>query len=429
MGIQPRSTTTPRWLIEGAFVVLLLLVFVGLTPFEVPPTGAAALAAPTGHGDALRQLLYVSTFVLLALEAYRRRSLSAVSIMPLSFVALIGWCFLSVAWSFAPDVSLRRAGLEMIVITSAILGVDAVGPKRSLELLRAVLIGVLVVNWISIPLIRQAVHLPGEADPGLVGDWRGLYIHKNIAGAVCTITALIELHFMITRKSWRDFAILVATLGFLAMTRSKTSMGFLPMAAAMGAIYGFGWKRDIDRWIVTIGAILACVLLTTIVLANSLTIQRKLDDPSAFTGRSAIWMAELGYIADHPWAGAGYGTFADTGKTSPLADYVDSHWVDHVSHGHNGYLQVTVTTGLIGFGLTMLALVILPLIGFWRRRPGEDLAFKALLFGLFVFAVLHNLLESDYLEGAGPVWFTQLIVIAMLRGSHDDPAAQRDADA
>lgn len=416
------STVMPRWLVEGAFVALLLLVFVGLEPFKLPPPGGVALT--NGSGDMLRQLIYVVVFAMLTIFAYQRRSLSAIGIVPLPLLLLIVWCFLSMTWSFVPGVTLRRAGLEMIIIVSAMLGVDAVGPKRSLELLRGVLIGVLIVNWISIPLIPQAKQLPGEGAPALVGDWRGLYIQKNITGAVCVITALIEIYYITVRKSWRDVAFLLATIGFLIMTRSKTSMGFLPLVAAAGAIYGFGWKRDIDRWIVTIGAILSCVLLAAVVMSHTAQIGRKLNNPQSFTGRAAIWKAEVGFIADHPWLGAGYGTFADTGKPSPLSNYVDDDWVDSASHGHNGYLQVTVTTGGIGIAIAMIAVVILPLIGFWRRRPDDDIVFKGLLFGLFLFALLHNLLESDYLEGDGPVWVMQLLVIAMLRGPHGEP--QRD---
>ncbi len=413
------STVMPRWLVESAFVALLLLVFVGLEPFKLPPPGGAALT--NGSGDTLRQLIYVVVFAMLTIFAYQRRSLSAIGIVPLPLLLLIGWCFLSMTWSFVPSVTLRRSGLEMIVIVSAMLGVDAVGPKRSLELLRAVLIGVLIVNWISIPLIPQARQLPGEGAPALIGDWRGLYIQKNITGAVCVITALVELYFVTVRRSWRDVALLLAAIGFLIMTRSKTSMGFLPLVAVIGAIYGFGWKRDIDRWIVTIGALLSCVLLGALVMSHATEINRKLDNPQSFTGRAAIWEAEAGFIADHPWLGAGYGTFADTGKPSPLAPYVDDDWVEQASHGHDGYLQVAVTTGGIGLGLTMIAVVLLPLMGFWRRRPDDDLVFKGMLLGLFLFAVLHNLLESDYLEGDGPVWVMMLLVIAMLRGSHHEP--------
>ena len=133
-------------------------------------------------------------------------------------------------------------------------------------------------------------------------------------------------------------------------------------------------------------------------------IARLLEDPAEFTGRAAIWAAELRYIGDHPLLGAGFGTFTDTGGQSPLHNYVSGSWVDAVSHGHNGYLQVLVTIGGIGFVLAMLALVAAA--GAAASGPwicDED-GFKPMLFGLFVFAVLHNFMESDFLEGDGVTW-------------------------
>jgi O-antigen ligase len=41
--------------------------------------------------------------------------------------------------------------------------------------------------------------------------------------------------------------------------------------------------------------------------------------------------------------------------------------------------------------------------------------FRALLFSLFVFFVLHNFMESDFLESDSGVWFSMLLVIAALR--------------
>ena len=81
------------------------------------------------------------------------------------------------------------------------------------------------------------------------------------------------------------------------------------------------------------------------------------------------------------------------------------------SHGHNGYLQILVTTGAIGFVLALAALVVSPAIAFWKCSAVE---LKALLFALFVFLVLHNLMETDFLEGDGVAWVAYLLMLAML---------------
>jgi O-antigen ligase len=73
-----------------------------------------------------------------------------------------------------------------------------------------------------------------------------------------------------------------------------------------------------------------------------------------------------------------------------------------------------VTLGGVGFVLAMLSLVIEPLTRFWPLDY-QNSGFKALLFALFSFFVLHNFMESDFLQSDDGVWFSFLLVIAALR--------------
>jgi O-antigen ligase len=275
---------------------------------------------------------------------------------------------------------------------------------------------ILVVNWISIPLITQAVHQPGDVEPEIVGDWRGMFFHKNIAGAVCAISILVFLYYAITEKKWLLYGTLTAAaLGFLVMTRSKSSLGLLPIALAMAGIYRWAWRRDIDRIIVTVGSGLLAIGLVVLFFANYDFLMRIFSDPQEFTGRTEIWWGEIGFIRDHLLVGSGFGTFADTGALSPIHDYVGG-WVDQAAQGHNGYLELAVTTGMIGFVLGMIALVLAPLSSFWARGDMEPWL-KAMLFGFFVFFVLHNFMESDFLASDGIVWTAYLLLFAVLRGA------------
>ncbi|HWM60860.1 MAG TPA: O-antigen ligase family protein, partial [Rhizomicrobium sp.] len=172
----------------------------------------------------------------------------------------------------------------------------------------------------------------------------------------------------------------------------------------------------LSRAVLAALAALLVVTLASFVLIDADVIARALEDPTEFTGRSAIWAAELRYIADHPLLGAGFGTFTDTRGQSPLHNYVSGSWVVAVSHGHNGYLQVLVTIGGVGFFLAMLALLAAPVRRFWTL-DWEESAFKPMLLALFVFAILHNFMESDFLEGDGVTWASLLLVIAALNGN------------
>lgn len=404
------------WVAEAAYVVFLLLVFVGLSPFETRDPAALAIGVPTsGAGDLLRQICYLGAFAVILATSLDRRGWDSIRLVPLSMALLLGWCLLSATWAGEAGIAFRRAGLEVVIVVSAFLSVDTIGAERALQLWRYVLIGILAVNWISIPILPQAIHQSGEADPSLVGDWRGLYFHKNIAGSVCAISVLIFL--LGEKRRWIDWALAAAATGFLVMTHSKASLAFLPVALLAGAIYRIAWKRDLDRIIVMVSVALLFVLVAAFALLHADAIARIFENANEFTGRAAIWQAEAAYIAAHPLFGSGFGTFSDTGSLSPLYGYFGANtsaWVQNVAHGHNGYLQILVTIGGIGFVLAMVAFVLKPAIAFWPRDD-VNLNFKSLLFAIFIFILFHNLLESDFLEGDGVQWVAFLLMFAMLR--------------
>ena len=420
---NPIAFETPQrgaasWVAEAAFVALLLLIFVSLQPFAERDTVNTAVGAGTAEsaGSVLRQICYMLIFGVLVTAAVMKHGVRAANAVPVLFAVLLVWCAMTSYWATEPDVSFRRAILEIVVVLSALLGVDAVGPERSLKLFAFVLMAILVVNWISIPLIAQAVHQPDDIEPAIVGDWRGVFFHKNIAGAVCAISIMVFLYYAITEKTWLLYGpLIVASFGFLLMTRSKSSLGLLPIALTAAGIYQLAWRRDIDRVIVAIVTALLAIGLAVLFFVYYDQILSILSDPQEFTGRAEIWQGEIAFIRDHPLTGSGFGTFADTGAVSPIHDYVGG-WVNTVAQGHNGYLELAVTTGLIGFVLGMIALVLSPLRIFWVRGDMEPWL-KALLFGIFVFFVLHNFMESDFLASDGVVWTAFLVMLAVLRGA------------
>ena len=183
------------WIDEAVFLAFLLLAFVGLAPFAVhaPAVTAFGENGTTGAGDLARQLCYLAVLAVVLFTALRNRGIEAISAVPILLLLLLAWCLLSATWAAEPGVAFRRAGLAVVLVATAMLSVNTIGAERALVLWRWVLAAVLIVNIASIPFIPQAVHLPGEADPDLVGNWRGLYGHKNIAGSVGAMTAIIFL--------------------------------------------------------------------------------------------------------------------------------------------------------------------------------------------------------------------------------------------
>jgi O-antigen ligase len=399
---------------EMAFVALLLMMFVGLSPFAPPISPTSVNMSAPAPGDFLRQIVFLAIFFPVLFASTLQRGWDVFRVVPLALIAMLAWCFFSMGWSGAPDVTLRRAALAAIVVISTIASVDLVGGPRAFFLWRIVLAIVLVVNWLSIPLIETAVHLPGEVDPSLIGDWRGLYGQKNTAGAVCALTALLFLFSRNGRGNWIGWLVAAAALSFLAMTRSKTSIALFPVALMAGLFYKISWRDSLSRAIFLCGAVLLAGIASLVLLLNWDLVLRLLANPASFTGRAEIWQAILAYMHDHLLLGAGFGTIAHTGTLSPLHNYARGNWVETIADSHNGYLQILATTGGIGLFLALIAMVADPLFRFWPLEPART-GFKALLFAIFVFVLLHNFLETDFLESDNSLWFAFLVMLASLK--------------
>jgi O-antigen ligase len=412
--LAPPRVRVETWIAETAFVLFLLLVFVSLTPFMARDQTLLAMGEVGGAGDALRQVSYIAVFSVIALCAYRKFGAEMISLVPLLLGLMLLWCLLSAAWADAPGVVVRRAGLQMVIVLSAIWSVETIGIERAMVLLRWLLIGVLLVDWISIPLTVRAIHDYGEPDPALVGAWRGLYFHKNIAGAVSAISTLLFLFFALDQRRRSDWFFCLAALVFTVMTKSKSSLGLLVPAVLAWSFYRYAWKNNFARAVAAIAALLVSCIAITLAFSDWDTIVAFFSDPQELTGRTEVWKAEFAFFLDHALLGSGFGTFTNTGGVSPLHNYVSGAWIEAIAHGHNGYLQLLVETGLIGFGLAVGGLVIQPLVTFWRS-DAAPVPFKAFLFGLFVFLILHNMVESDFFQSDGPAWITILMIVAMLR--------------
>jgi len=412
----PRTDFATR-LVEIGFVLVLLLITVGLTPFDSrTATAIAARDAATAAGDSVRQIAFLSTFAMIAYGAFAKRGIRALGAAPVLIAALLVWCFCSVLWTDEPMVVTRRAILAAIFVYSMLLAVDALGVARTLAIWRNVTAAIILGDIASSLLIHAAVHQADDLEAGLAGAWRGLHSHKNMAGSVAAGAAVMFFFFALETKRRSDILLCAASVFFLVMTRSKSSMGLLPVALAGGFLYRAAWKNKLDRAIAAIAAALLLILSAVVLSIQWDILARWLEDPQQFTGRSEIWAAELRYIGDHPLLGAGFGTFGNTGTRSPIYHYVGPGWVAQIGEGHSGYLEMLVTIGSVGFALCIAGLLIAPFLAFWKSNR-TDANFNAMLFTLFVFAVLHNFMESDFIQVTSAQWGQILLIIGLLHVS------------
>jgi O-antigen ligase len=379
----------------------------------------------TGGGDLTRQLAYsVCAVSALALAFLARRTLPPLASVPAALCVVLAWAWLSLAWSGHPEIAMRRLALVTIIASTVWAMAQLFQPDRLLALTRQALALLILANIAAAILFMQGVHQPGEVDPALVGDWRGLFKHKNEAGSIAAVAVILWLyHARATRRPWPCLCLALCTL-FLLQTNSKSSIGFLLLSLVVGSLYDMIRRMKARRTFVLLlfGVLLAAGALA--LAAQQRNLENGLNDPEALTGRVQIWSMVLAYAADHPLGGAGFGSFWNVGSDSPALGYAES-WVTAAPTAHNGYLDILAQLGVVGVVLALYSCVVVPLGRLLDDRLAGEVESGAVA-ALIIFCILHNITESSFLSDA-PLWSMMLIALCIQQRHLSDYGKQRRA--
>ncbi len=393
------------------FSCLIFVAFIGFTPII---TGEySAEGALNGTGDSVRQAAFVLVFALVVATTLLMKSSQALLDVPIALAVLLLWCWASVTWAIEPAVSFRRILFTTIVVLSVIYSVNMLSYRQVVSSLAAWFALIVLLDWMVIPIVVQAIHQTNEAEPLLAGNWRGIHTHKNEAGALCAVAALLFGDLAFKGGSFITAPILAAlSLGFLAMTESKTSGGAVVTAALTGVLIDRGYRNPSLRNIMLATGLCLSVLLVIGFGDQVADLMAIFDDPGSLTGRVQIWPVLFRYAGDHLLLGSGYGSFWAIGSASPV--YEDgAEWLTTIAHAHNGYLDLLVQTGLVGLVMAVFALVVRPLY-ILTTQPLPPPRSRWLLASLVSFCMFHDLLESSLLDRSNIVWIIMLTAYSLI---------------
>lgn len=393
------------WAAAG-FVTLIVLVILG-------PILSTLSGDLSGEGNPLRQVSYLLAFALLAAAGLRLATLTAAFTTSAPVNLLLSWCWASMAWAIAPGIGLRRLVLTCVIIYSVFIAVECLGRDRTRRYLITLLIVTFVLNLVAAVAVPGIGVHPAEAgrDAALVGNWRGIFPEKNLAGAVTAVTFLMVLFAREPGSRLLRFLLLAGLLFFLVRTESKTSMGIGALALIAGVLHR---RYDPRLWpmamLLAAALALGAALLVQINLARILAL---LDNQGFMTGRAQIWSSLLAYTGDNWPLGAGYGSFWNIGPGSPILSYARSDsWLTDLASGHNGYLDITAQIGVPGLILAVFALVVHPLGRLLtERKPTPD---APMLMAILVFCAGQNLTESTMLDRDHVIQFCLIWTLALI---------------
>ena len=146
---------------------------------------------------------------------------------------------------------------------------------------------------------------------------------------------------------------------------------------------------------------IAAIAIGTVAILDFPHLAPLLGRDPTLTGRTAIWTQVTGFLWQRPWFGYGYDAFwrGMQGPSFQVAAAV--HFV--VAHAHNGFLEIALELGAVGFALFVLSwfrgcLALWPL---WQRGSIHRIAWPL---ALLILIVLYDLDENTLLIYNGLFW-------------------------
>ncbi|WP_174300297.1 O-antigen ligase [Caulobacter sp. S45] len=365
---------------------------------------------PNAPPNPMLRLYWPPVYALALLLCTRRWRQLARAWWPAILVALpVVWACASKSWSIMPDDTGRRA-FALILTTVFGFGLGAAFTGRSMVQIIAAAGLLLAAGSVVV-----AIAIPRYGVEQLVnaGDWRGLWDTKNALAGFMMISALAAACAATLADGHRR--LWVASFGLcvfdLLMSRGKTSLVCLLLGLALLAAFSLA-RRGPVRAVLAVwgaGALSLAAGFSAFVVPDALF--HAIGKDPTLTGRTQIWAAVLGQVAQRPLTGFGFAAFWNKQSAPAMVVAKQTGWV--APEAHNGWLDLLAQVGWVGLALTSLG-CLFGLIFAIRRWGGRDDGWFAPIY-LAIFLGM-SMAESVLLSGNNLVWVVFVAVLTQLLG-------------
>jgi exopolysaccharide production protein ExoQ len=405
---RPLTLLAVTWL---ALPILLWLSVHGTFSFQgVAENDSAepALVQTVTEQDTLAgrfQKAMTAPLLLIFVFPFFTRGIRVWKMSPL-FTALAALTVLSIMWSQFPLRSIAFSLNAVLCIFFALcfyLRFPAEDQLRLIYWTGAIIVLSSVVMVILFP------HYGTQGGVGGLGEWKGLFHTKNVLARTCVFLLTPALFTFrdrpISRLSRTSYVLLLLFVIF----KSGSRTGLIDAAACvlfclLIRFLGGVAKKD-ALLMVAVGVGIAAAG-TVIILQHLPVILVALGKDSTLTGRTAIWNGVMQSVTKRPILGYGYGGF--WWGTRGEAYNIDSRVGWMVPYAHNGFLDIWLDLGIVGFGL-IVATFIKAIRDGIRSIRGERSSYVQWCLSIVFLTVLYNLDEGTLLAQTELVWVLYIV--------------------
>lgn len=348
--------------------------------------------------------------LLIGIGVLVRRSKRALPLIAANWPTLIYFvfCFISVAWSYHPDVAMKR---WIKAISDPVMCLVILTDPQPIAAIRRVMAR---VGFVLLPASVLLIKYYGNLGRGYTPDGQqmntGVTTFKNELGvtvlvvSLCTFWTLINLwktkkQPSRTRRLVAQGTLLAFGAWLLVIADSKTSVACFILACLL-VLAG-------DLRIIRLRPSRVHVMCLLILLAGGLTllfggesgvahVAQAMGRDSTLSGRTDIWSAALA-AAPNALIGAGFESFWISPNAHIFAHIlaVKNWWhPELLNEAHDGYIEVYLNLGLVGVGLISLILVhgYMRAAAAFKRNP----AVGGLMLAFIMTAAFYNITEAGF---------------------------------
>lgn len=402
---RPLGAGQPMWMVISQ-AYLILFLFAGFDLFKFNPKPLFLL-----------DMVLVGSIVLLAPRGLLRSMRLSIPV-----IAFMSWWIASFAWTpmigdWFNKTSVQLGAVMILALIASVLPWERLVPT----LLAFVYVAIGYSLYYTATHYFAATTLIDVTTGRLVNaGWRGAFPHKNQLAVFMVMGMIIVLAF--EKHKVRRRAAVAVMVALVLLSRSGTGGGCLAAVSL-----SFFWCGRYARSTARKGSALIVVSFFASIIGAGLAATfvpaflELYGKDATLSGRTEIWSAVLGAIAQRPWTGYSWGGVWINPASEPTFSIIRELGFI-VFHAHNGPLEIMLELGVIGLVL-YLWMFFSVMVGGWRLlRIAPDL-------GRVIVGYTVLLLVASFSEvfNFGP-WFALLVmfhVMGMRARREQDPQPRR----
>lgn len=338
------------------FSILTFVIFMGTNlPFQERLTDAYEAETTNPINQIVFLYLFVGSLIVLIKNSYIVAQVMR-SEKFLSLFILI--CLISFTWSDYPFLAFKRAFQLTVTYITVLNTISIISERKIITILLIIGIFYAFVSLISSLLIPDAI------DP-VFGTWRGIEPSKNGLGYNALMLLIIGFYSSTVQTSYIFkvffrililFSIILIIFAFsttniigmllilLTLSLFKVKLLFKPLGAS----------KFIFNAMVMLFLILA-VLFSIFSKELLAAVPGIFGKDTSLTGRDVIWVYIWNEILKRPILGYGYGTYWIMG--THIIDLFTAYVGWRVNESHNGFLEILLQLGIVGFTFFVFTLI------------------------------------------------------------------------